>query len=44
MNPTPLRAIRIPDELWERLREKAREDDSDASETIRRLIAEYLDK
>lgn len=41
---TPLRAIRIPDELWEALQDKAAEKDTDASTVIRELIAKWVKK
>lgn len=39
---TPLRAIRINDELWEALKEKAESEGKDASAVIRQLVTEYL--
>lgn len=39
---TPLRAIRIPDELWVALQEQARQEGTDASTIIRELIAERV--
>lgn len=42
MATTPLRAVRIPDELWTALQEKAAEKDTDASTVIRELIARWI--
>lgn len=39
---TPIRAIRIPDELWKPLMEKARERGMDSSAVIRQLIRQWL--
>lgn len=44
MMATPLRNIRVEDDLWRRLRERAERDGTDASAIIRRLITDYLDK
>ncbi|MBB5748566.1 putative DNA-binding protein [Micrococcus sp. TA1] len=41
--PTPLRNIRIPDELWQQLIAKAKEQDTDASTIIRQLITQWLE-
>ena len=40
--PTPLRAIRVPDELWQALQTQAKQEGRGASEIIRELIHEYL--
>lgn len=39
---TPHRAIRIPDEQWQALQAKAKEEGRDASTVIRELITKYL--
>lgn len=39
---TPKRPIRIPNELWEAALTKAREEGTNASEVIRRLLTEWL--
>lgn len=39
---TPQRTIRIADDLWQRAQERAREEGTDASELIRRLLGEYV--
>lgn len=41
---TPLRAIRISDELWEALQEKAAAEDTDVSAVIRELVTEWLER
>lgn len=40
---TPLRAIRINDELWTALQAAAAEYNTDASTVIRQLITDWLD-
>lgn len=42
MANTTLRAIRIPDELWDAALRHAKETDSTVSDTIRRLLTEWL--
>ncbi len=39
---TPRRAIRIADDLWEAIKARARAENTDASELMRRLATEYL--
>lgn len=39
---TPVRTVRIPDDLWTSLRDKAAEDGLDASGAIRLLIDQYV--
>lgn len=40
--PTPLRAIRIPNNLWARLKAAAKNQGTDASSLMRHLIEEHL--
>jgi len=40
--PTPLRAVRIPDELWQAFQAQAKEESRDASTIIRELMRDYL--
>lgn len=44
MATTPLRSIRIPDDLWGALQEKTDNLDGGASAVIRKLIADWLKK
>lgn len=39
---TPQRTVRIADDLWRRVQDRAREEGTDASELIRRLLGEYV--
>lgn len=39
---TPKRPIRIPEELWRAALKKAEEQGTNASEVVRRLIAEWV--
>ena len=41
MNPTPLRAVRIPDEIWLPAKEAAKRNGETISEVIRRALTEY---
>ena len=41
---TPLRNFRLDDETWQRLKERAEEEGTDASTLIRELIAQHLEK
>lgn len=41
--PTPLRAIRIHNNLWNQLKAKAKANGTDASEIVRQLISNYLE-
>ena len=43
MTPMPLRAIRVGDELWAKVRAKAKTEGVTASEVIRRLLAEWIE-
>jgi predicted CopG family antitoxin len=40
--PTPLRNIRIPDELWFAALDKAERDDDTLSNVIRKLLTKYV--
>ena len=40
--PTPLRAIRIPDELWQAFQAQAKEEGRDASTIIREIMRNHL--
>lgn len=44
MNPTPHRTIRVPDELWAKVRDKAAEEGTTASVVIRVLLMEWVDQ
>lgn len=39
---TPLRAIRVPDELWAKVQKKAAQEGTSASEVIRKLLTEWV--
>lgn len=39
---TPRRTIRIADDMWQRVQERARGEGTDASELVRRLLGEYM--
>lgn len=41
--PTPLRPIRIPDELWAKAQAKAHNEGTNVSEVIRRLLGEWAE-
>lgn len=41
---TPLRNIRVDDDLWEAFKTRTREDGGDASTKIRELMTDYLNK
>lgn len=41
MNPTPIRTVRVPDELWERAQAKAKSEGKELSTVIRRLLSAY---
>ena len=41
-NPTPLRAVRIPDELWEAARHKADTDAISVSEVLRSCLTAWI--
>jgi hypothetical protein len=41
MNNTPLRAVRVPDEVWRAAQAKARSENKPLSTVIRRLLAQY---
>lgn len=41
---TPLRAVRIPDEIWIPAKEIAAREGETLSEVIRRALTEYIDK
>lgn len=44
MPKTPLRSVRVPDELWDALKETATAQGDTVSDVIRDLIREYLDR
>lgn len=44
MANTPIRHIRIPDELWNRLALRAADDDRSVSYVLRKAIETYLDE
>jgi predicted DNA binding CopG/RHH family protein len=39
---TPKRPIRMPDELWEAVQAKAEAEGTNASEVVRRLLADWV--
>jgi hypothetical protein len=39
--PTPLRAVRVPDDIWERAQAKAAADDTTVSAVINDFLKEY---
>ena len=41
---TPLRNVRVPDDLWDAAGVKARNENTDRSEVIRRLLEQWLDQ
>ncbi len=41
-NPTPLRNVRIPDELWRAAGEKAAAEDRNVSDVIRELLRNWV--
>ena len=40
--PTPLRNVRVPDEMWEAFKRRVEADGTDASAKIRETITDYL--
>jgi predicted transcriptional regulator len=42
MSPTPLRAIRVPDDLWTAAAEIAEERDENLSEIVRAALTRYV--
>jgi predicted DNA binding CopG/RHH family protein len=40
--PTPLRNVRVPDELWDAFKAKTASEGTDASAKVRELITQYL--
>lgn len=41
MNVTPIRTVRIPDDLWAAVQLKAKAEKKDVSSVIRRLLRNY---
>lgn len=41
---TPIRNVRVPDELWRLALEKAAQEGDNLSEVIRRALTEYIKK
>lgn len=39
---TPRRTVRVPDDVWQPAARKARDNDENVSEVIRRALADYL--
>ena len=39
---TPIRGVRIPDELWRAVQDRAAADDVTVSEVVRTLLAEWV--
>ena len=44
MTNTPLRNVRVPDDLWDAAGVKAQSENTDRSEVIRRLLEQWLDQ
>ena len=42
--PTPLRAIRIDDELWAAVQNKAADEETTVSEVVRSMLAAWVTK
>lgn len=42
MNTTPVRAVRVPEELWARAEAKAKGEGRQMSTVIRRLLSDYV--
>lgn len=42
MNTTPVHAVRVPDELWQRAEAKAKSQGRQMSTVIRRLLSDYV--
>ena len=41
---TPIRAIRIPSDTWERAKQKASEDGRNISDIVREYLEQYIEK
>jgi hypothetical protein len=41
MNPTPIRTVRVPDDLWQAAQAKAKKENKELSTVIRRLLYAY---
>lgn len=42
--PTPLRAIRVDDTLWEAVQAKAASEGTSVSEVVRSMLAQWVDE